>query len=81
MTSPTKLYPRPDASAYLDETWGVKRSPSTLAKLASVGGGPKFRRLNRAVYYEESALDEWVLSLLSPPLSSTSDVAASKTGS
>ena len=81
MTSLAKLYSRPDASKYLDEKRGVKRSASTLAKLASVGGGPKFRRLNRAVYYEESALDEWVLSRLSPPLSSTSDVAASKTGS
>ena len=78
MNAPTKLHRRPEASAHLKNKWNVDRSPATLAKLASTGGGPEFRRLNRAVFYEESALDAWVRSHMSPPLASTSDPGASE---
>ena len=38
---------RKAASQYLEETWGVNRAPSTLAKYAVIGGGPTFRRAGR----------------------------------
>ena len=39
-----KLLRRKAASDYLRETHGLERAPSTLAKLAVIGGGPTFRR-------------------------------------
>ncbi len=50
----------PGASTYLFETWGVRRSPRTLAKQRCVGGnGPPFRKVGRDVVYERGALDGW----------------------
>jgi hypothetical protein len=67
---------RKAASKYLDETHGIQRAPSTLAKLAVLGGGPIFRRAGRVPLYSTDDLDEWVASLLSGPMRSTSDTAA-----
>jgi hypothetical protein len=64
---------RKAASTYLKETHGIERAPSTLAKLAVIGGGPPFRRLNRAALYDPVDLDQWVASKLSPLVRSTSD--------
>lgn len=67
---------RKAASEYLHETHGLDRAPSTLAKLAVIGGGPVFRRAGRFPLYSTDDLDEWVASKLSPPMRSTSDVAS-----
>jgi hypothetical protein len=64
---------RHEASDYLFKKHGIRRSPSTLAKYASVGGGPIFRKANRAVLYDLPALDAYVASILSDPKTSTSD--------
>ena len=64
---------RPEASAYLKERWGIDRKPSTLAKLACLGGGPRFEHAGRFPLYPEPELDAWALSILSPLKSSTSD--------
>ena len=72
-----KLLRRKAASEYLHETHGLDRAPSTLAKLAVIGGGPIFRRINRVPYYSPENLDEWVASKLSPPMRSTSERASS----
>jgi hypothetical protein len=69
---------RKEASAYLRETHGLERAPSTLAKLAVIGGGPIFRRANRVPLYTTDDLDDWAQSLLSAPMRSTSDAAAKK---
>ena len=66
---------RKAASAYLHKTYGLERAPSTLAKLAVIGGGPVFRRMNRVPLYSIDDLDEWVASKLSRPMRSTSDRA------
>jgi hypothetical protein len=71
----SKLLRRNAASQYLEETWGVNRAPSTLAKYAVIGGGPTFRRAGRVPYYSKHDLDEWVLSKLTAPLRSTSEEA------
>ncbi len=73
MTAPTRRLRRTEASEYLKEIWGIDRAPSTLAKLATLGGGPRFRRANRIPLYPPEFLDEWARSILSPPLNSTSD--------
>jgi len=64
---------RSAASVYLLNHWGIARAPSTLAKLAVVGGGPRFESANRIPLYPEPELDEWARSILSPLKSSTSD--------
>jgi hypothetical protein len=64
---------RAEASAYLQEKWGIGRTVATLAKLASVGGGPRFESAGRIPLYLESELDQWAASILSPLKRSTSD--------
>ena len=65
---------RNEASSYLFDRWGISRKPATLAKLACVGGGPRFRRANRAILYAPTDLDTWANSILSPPVNSTSEL-------
>jgi len=67
---------RKAASDYLRETHGLERAPSTLAKLAVIGGGPIFRRAGRIPLYTTDDLDNWAISLLSAPMRSTSDNGA-----
>ena len=65
---------RPQAAAYINER-GLPYSATTLAKLATIGGGPKYRRFgNRAVYTTED-LDIWIEEKLSPLRASTSEGA------
>jgi hypothetical protein len=68
---------RREASQYLLEQYGIRRSPGTLAKYACVGGGPVFRRAGRDVIYDRQALDAYANKITSPPMRST---AASETG-
>ena len=70
---PHRFLRRKEASAYLQKTYGLIRAPSTLAKLAVIGGGPVFRRINRIPLYSTKDLDDWVTSKLSGPMRSTSD--------
>lgn len=55
---------RPAASEYLRHAHGVEIKPTTLAKLASTGGGPKFYKFGRSVLYDRDFLDDWVRSRL-----------------
>ena len=73
-----KFLRRKTASQYLEETWGVSRAPSTLAKCAVIGGGPTFRRAGRVPLYSRDDLDDWVASKLSAKMRSTSDTASPK---
>jgi len=70
--------PRPrlrrwEASAYLKDEFGIVVAPATLAKLASVGGGPKFQKQNTTVLYPLDELDAWAAKRLGPVVSSTSE--------
>lgn len=58
---------RPGAADYLRERRGIVRAPSTLAKLACIGGGPPFHRVGKAALYTEDDLDAWAASLLRDP--------------
>jgi hypothetical protein len=76
--SASKLLRRKAASEYLHEAHGIERAPSTLAKLAVIGGGPVFQRIGRIPLYAPDDLDAWVASKLSPRMRSTSDTASAE---
>jgi len=69
----SKKLRRADASEYLLEQHHISYKPSTLAKLAVTGGGPKFYHAGRIPLYPTMELDIWAQSMLSPLKSSTSD--------
>ena len=78
--APRRMLRRSDAARYVVETWGLPLSPKTLAKLAVVGGGPRFRKASRFPMYEVTSLDDWVRSKLSPAVSSTSELTETAHG-
>ena len=61
------------ASNYLQNEYGIKRTELTLRKYRTVGGGPKFRKAGRSVLYDVEALDEWAMDLLSEPIACTAE--------
>lgn len=65
---------RSEASQYLKEKWGIDRTANTLAKLACLGGGPRFEHAGRIPLYREAELDAWAASIMSPLKRSTSDL-------
>lgn len=71
---PEALLSPPQASEYLRERYGVRRTVATLAKLRVVGGGPPFRKLNRAVLYAPADLAAWTSESLCVVRTSTSDL-------
>ena len=60
------LRTRAGASEYLRSRWGISRSIATLAKLACIGGGPKYVKAGRTPLYAEADLDAWAADLLRP---------------
>jgi len=74
----TKRLRRQDASKYLLETWGISRTPKTLAKLAVIGGSPAFQKDGRIPLYLESDLDDWARAQLSPSVTSTAELSLLK---
>ena len=64
---------RYQAAAYLQDRYDAYTT-ETLAKLACVGGGPRFRRLGRFPVYTAADLDAWATSRMSPAVGSTSEL-------
>lgn len=64
---------RKEAAEYIQRL-GLPIRYRTLAKYASIGGGPEMRRFGRRVCYEPAKLLEWVESRLSPSGRSTSEL-------
>jgi hypothetical protein len=50
----------------------------TLAKLATIGGGPEYRMAGRLPVYTPKALDQWALCKIGAPVRSTSEVKANR---
>jgi hypothetical protein len=71
----TRRFRRSEASDYLRAHFGVSIKPATLAKLATVGGGPRFEHFGRWPMYRQAELDRWARGRLSPLKTSTSNVA------
>ena len=67
-----KYLSRKAAGEYLKTTYG-SGTANTLAKLASIGGGPVFRKASRRVLYEIPDLDAWAQAKISEPIRSTAE--------
>jgi len=63
---------RKEAAEYLTNL-GYRVAPTTLAKLASVGGGPLFTSFGRRPLYTPTDLLNWAQARSSGPRRSTSD--------
>ena len=70
-----RMMRRREAAKYL-EVRGIPISATTLAKKATIGGGPKFRKFDRVTLYTSADLDAWIGDRLSPLKRSTSDIGA-----
>lgn len=62
-----------EASEYLEMVHGISYAPATLAKMASIGGGPIYQKANNTPLYAREELDAWALARLGKPRRSTSD--------
>jgi hypothetical protein len=69
---PKQFFRRNEAAAYIKERYGFG-SFRTLAKLACLGGGPRFRKAGRIVLYLPDDLDAWAQAQISAPVGSTSE--------
>jgi hypothetical protein len=72
LPDPGTLLTRRQAAAALSEA-GFPTAPATLARKASAGGGPPYRRYGPRVLYAWDDLEAWARSRLSAPLRSTSE--------
>jgi hypothetical protein len=72
-SDPDALLRRDPTATALTEA-GYQTSPTTLATLASRGGGPQFRKYGRYPVYRWGDALEWAKSRLSPPVYSTSEL-------
>lgn len=63
-----------EASEYMEFVHGLTMAPATLAKLASIGGGPGFHRVGRTPLYPRDELDRWATERLGRVVRSTSEV-------
>jgi len=75
-TKGLKRFRRYAASEYLMNTWGLSYTPNTLAKKATIGGGPPMEYAGRIPLYPQDGLDAWASAQISPRVSSTSERAA-----
>ena len=78
MTSKIRHLRRTGASKYLLDTWGISRKPSTLSKLATIGGDPPFRKDGNIPLYTEQGLDAWARATLTDEVTSTSALKANE---
>jgi hypothetical protein len=62
-----------EVSEYMELMHGLTIAPVTLAKLASIGGGPGFHRVGRIPLYPRDELDRWAVNKLGRVVRSTSD--------
>ncbi|MBS3849707.1 hypothetical protein KD146_13465 [Devosia sp. BSSL-BM10] len=63
---------RAEVPGYLLEHHGMTVAKATLAKLASVGGGPVMQYHGRIPLYPVTDLDQWAAARLSGPVPNTS---------
>ena len=64
---------RTDAARYVENSHGVPCAPRTLAKLATLGGGPQIHYFGKTPLYRPSDLDAWVAERISGPVASTAE--------
>jgi|JI10StandDraft_1071094.scaffolds.fasta_scaffold13845_7 hypothetical protein len=59
LESAKKYLTREEAAEFIG-LHGLPCSPRTLAKLACLGGGPRYRRYGRNAIYTEADLEQWM---------------------
>ena len=69
---------RQEASEYLKAKHGISRAPATLAKLAVLGGGPRFAKAGRWPIYNVDDLDCWATMITGPVVNSTAELRTVK---
>jgi hypothetical protein len=67
-----RLLNRQEASEFLNQL-GYKTAVASLNKLASIGGGPKFRKFGRKPLYAPTDLIAWAEARTSPPVRSVTE--------
>lgn len=77
-SAPTPAPQRPrlrriDVPAYMASKHGIDIAASTLAKMATVGGGPAMQYSGRIPLYHINDLDAWAHERLSKSVRSTSE--------
>lgn len=63
---------RSEVPDYLLRKHGIPIAPSTLAKMATIGGGPAMQHSGRIPLYHVADLDAWAVARLTAPATSTS---------
>ena len=69
---PEQRLDRREAAAFLTRL-GYRTAVATLAKLATIGGGPKYERFGRRPVYRVADLKAWINDRTSAPTHSTSN--------
>ncbi|TWA44371.1 hypothetical protein FB009_101123 [Sinorhizobium medicae] len=67
---------RSEVPEYMLRKHGIPVALATLAKMATVGGGPAMQHAGRIPLYHVNDLDAWAAERLSKPVRSTSERAA-----
>lgn len=67
---------RADVPDYMLKKHGIPVAPTTLAKMASTGGGPAMTYAGRIPLYALTDLDAWAAERLSKPVRSTAERSA-----
>lgn len=65
---------RSDAAKFVRDRYGRRLSRQTLAKYATLGGGPIYRKFGTQAAYAEADLIAWCESKLTPRRASSSSV-------
>jgi hypothetical protein len=73
-TTDIQLVPRSMVPEFIETEFGIPVSSKKLSKLATVGGGPEYRKFGNQVFYEKHALRDWVHQKLSAPKRSSSNL-------
>ncbi len=68
-----QFYRRDEASEYLKLTYAIQASRQYLAKMAVIGGGPRFHKAGRWPIYSKCDLDGWAVKRLGLPVESTAE--------
>jgi hypothetical protein len=69
---------RREAAEYLTSQRGLRVSRNSLQKMATLGGGPLYRRFGIRAVYTIDDLDAWASAKLSAPRRSTSETLLSE---
>jgi hypothetical protein len=68
------LLTRRQAVEHIVKQHRVPMTPQKLARLASKGGGPRYRKFGKKPLYDPPSLDDWVIQEFSKEVTSTAEL-------